>query len=148
MVIGFNVRANSQARDLAKRDNVDIRYYSIIYNLTDDVTEMLSGMLAPESRETLHGNAEILEVFSISKLGKVAGCKVTDGTVKRGASVRLLRDNVVIHEGKLSTLQRFKDEVREVRDGMECGMSFENYQDLKKGDVIECFDVEEIARTL
>lgn len=148
LVIGFNVRANSQARDLAKRDNVDIRYYSIIYNLTDDVTEMLSGMLAPESRETLHGNAEILEVFSISKLGKVAGCKVTDGTVKRGASVRLLRDNVVIHEGKLSTLQRFKDEVREVRDGMECGMSFENYQDLKKGDVIECFDVEEIARTL
>jgi translation initiation factor IF-2 len=148
LVVGFNVRANAQARDLAKRDNVDIRYYSIIYNLTDDVTEMLSGMLAPESRETLLGNAEILEVFSISKLGKVAGCKVTEGTVKRGSSVRLLRDNVVIHEGKLSTLQRFKDEVREVRDGMECGMSFENYQDLKKGDVIECFDVEEIARTL
>ncbi len=148
MVVGFNVRANAQARDLAKRDNIDIRYYSIIYNLTDDVTEMLSGMLAPESRETLHGNAEILEVFSISKLGKVAGCKVTDGTVRRGASVRLLRDNVVIHEGKLSTLQRFKDEVREVRDGMECGMSFENYQDLKKGDIIECFTVEEFARTL
>jgi translation initiation factor IF-2 len=148
MVVGFNVRANAQARDLAKRDGIDIRYYSIIYNLTDDVTEMLSGMLAPESRETLLGNAEILEVFSISKLGKVAGCKVTDGTVKRGASVRLLRDNVVIHEGKLSTLQRFKDEVREVRDSMECGMSFENYQDLKKGDVIECFTVEEIARTL
>jgi len=148
MVVGFNVRANAQARDLAKRDGIDIRYYSIIYNLTDDVTEMLSGMLAPESRETLLGNAEILEVFSITKLGKVAGCKVTEGTVKRGASVRLLRDNVVIHEGKLSTLQRFKDEVREVRDSMECGMSFENYQDLKKGDVIECFTVEEIARTL
>jgi translation initiation factor IF-2 len=148
MVVGFNVRANAQARDLAKRDGIDIRYYSIIYNLTDDVTEMLSGMLAPESRETLLGNAEILEVFSITKLGKVAGCKVTEGTVKRGASVRLLRDNVVIHEGKLSTLQRFKDEVREVRDSMECGMSFENYQDLKKGDVIECFTVEEIIRTL
>ena len=148
MVVGFNVRANAQARDLAKREGTDIRYYSIIYNLTDDVTEMLSGMLAPESRETLHGNAEILEVFSISKFGKVAGCKVTDGLVRRGAQVRLLRDNVVIHEGKLSTLKRFSDEVREVRDGMECGMSFENYQDLKKGDVIECFDVEEIARTL
>ena len=148
LVVGFNVRANAQARDLAKREGTDIRYYSIIYNLTDDVTEMLSGMLAPESRETLLGNAEILEVFSISKFGKVAGCKVTDGIVKRGASVRLLRDDVVIHEGKLSTLKRFQDEVREVRDGMECGMSFENYQDLKKGDVIECFEVEEIARSL
>ena len=148
MVVGFNVRANAQARDLAKRESTDIRYYSIIYNLTDDVTEMLSGMLAPESRETLLGNAEILEVFSISKFGKVAGCKVTEGMVKRGSRVRLLRDDVVIHEGKLSTLKRFQDEVREVRDGMECGMSFENYQDLKKGDVIECFDVEEIARTL
>ena len=148
LVFGFNVRANAQARDLAKREGTDIRYYSIIYNLTDDVTEMLTGMLAPESRETLLGNAEILEVFSISKFGKVAGCKVTDGIVKRGAAVRLLRDDVVIHEGKLSTLKRFQDEVREVREGMECGMSFENYQDLKKGDVIECFEVEEIARTL
>jgi translation initiation factor IF-2 len=148
LVVGFNVRANVQARDAAKRDNIDIRYYSIIYNLTDDVTEMLSGMLAPEERETFLGNAEILEVFSISKVGKVAGCKVVEGMVKRGASVRLLRDDVVIHEGKLGTLKRFQDEVREVRDGMECGMGFENYQDIKQGDIIECFEVEEVARTL
>ncbi len=148
LVFGFNVRANAQARDAAKRDGIDIRYYSIIYNLTDDVTEMLSGMLAPEERETFLGNAEILEVFSISKVGRIAGCKVVEGLVRRGASVRLLRDDVVIHEGKLATLKRFQDEVREVRDGMECGMAFENYQDLKQGDVIECFEVEEIARSL
>lgn len=147
-IVGFNVRANAQARDLAQRENIDIRYYSIIYNLTDDVREMLSGMLAPEQRETFLGNAEVLEIFSIGKMGKVAGCRVTDGMVKRGSSVRLLRDDVVIHEGKLSTLRRFKDDVNEVRDGMECGMSFENYQDLKVGDVIECFDVEEVIRTL
>ncbi|MPY68840.1 MAG: translation initiation factor IF-2 [Alphaproteobacteria bacterium] len=148
LVFGFNVRANVQARDLAKRDNVEIRYYSIIYNLTDDVRDLLSGMLAPEARETFLGNAEILEVFNVTKAGKVAGCKVTEGIVRRGASVRLLRDNVVIHEGKLATLKRFKDEVREVRDGMECGMAFENYQDIKAGDVIECFEVEQVARTL
>jgi translation initiation factor IF-2 len=148
LIVGFNVRANAQARELAKRENADIRYYSIIYNLTDDVRDMMTGMLAPESRETFLGNAEILEVFNVSKVGRVAGCRVTEGMVKRGSSVRLLRDNVVIHEGKLSTLKRFKDDVREVREGMECGMSFENYQDLKQGDVIECFDVEEVARTL
>lgn len=147
-IVGFNVRANAQARDLAQRENIDIRYYSIIYNLTDDVKEMLSGMLAPEQRETFLGNAEALEIFSIGKMGKVAGCRVTNGMVKRGSSVRLLRDDVVIHEGKLSTLRRFKDDVNEVRDSMECGMSFENYQDLKVGDVIECFDVEEVTRTL
>jgi translation initiation factor IF-2 len=148
LVFGFNVRANAQARDLAKRESVEIRYYSIIYNLTDDVRDLLTGMLAPEARETFLGNAEILEVFNISKAGKVAGCKVTEGMVRRGASVRLLRDDVVIHEGKLATLKRFKDEVREVRDGMECGMAFENYQDIKAGDVIECFEVEQVARTL
>ncbi|MEE8444735.1 MAG: translation initiation factor IF-2, partial [Alphaproteobacteria bacterium] len=148
LIIGFNVRANIQARDLAKRENADIRYYSIIYNLTDDMRDMLTGMLAPEERETLLGNAKILEVFNVTKMGKIAGCRVTDGLVRRGSSVRLLRDDVVIHEGKLATLRRFKDDVREVRDGMECGMSFENYQDLKQGDVIECFDVEQIARTL
>jgi translation initiation factor IF-2 len=147
-IVGFNVRANAQARELARRDNVDIRYYSIIYNLTDDVKEMLSGMLAPEQRETFLGNAEVLEVFSIGKMGKVAGCRVSDGLVRRGSSVRLLRDDVVIHEGKLATLRRFKDDVREVRAGMECGMSFENYQDIKVGDVIECFDVEQVTRTL
>ena len=148
MVIGFNVRANPQARDLAKQENVDIRYYSIIYNVIDDLKGMLSGMLKPISRETIIGNAAILEVFNISKVGKVAGCKVSDGMVKRGASVRLLRDDVVIHEGTLSTLKRFKDEVREVREGFECGMAFENYQDIRSGDVIECFEVEEVARTL
>jgi translation initiation factor IF-2 len=148
LVLGFNVRANVQARDFARKENVNIRYYSVIYNLLDDVRDFMSGLLAPENKETFLGNAEILEVFSISKVGKIAGCKVTEGLVKRGAAVRLLRDEVVIHEGSLGTLKRFKDEVREVRDGMECGMSFENYQDIKAGDVIECFDVEEIARSL
>ena len=147
-VVGFNVRANVQARDFARKENVDIRYYSVIYNLLDDVRDMMSGLLAPESKETFLGNAEILEVFNISKVGKIAGCKVTEGLVKRGAAVRLLRDDIVIHVGRLGTLKRFKDEVREVRDGMECGMSFENYQDIKAGDVIECFDIEEIARSL
>ena len=147
-VVGFNVRANVQARDFARKENVDIRYYSVIYNLLDDMRDMMSGLLAPENKETFLGNAEILEVFNISKVGKIAGCKVTEGLVKRGAAVRLLRDDIVIHEGSLGTLKRFKDEVREVRDGMECGMSFENYQDIKAGDVIECFDIEEIARSL
>ena len=147
-IVGFNVRANVQAREMAQRENIDIRYYSIIYNLTDDVKDMLSGMLAPERRETFLGNAEVLEVFNIGKMGKVAGCRVSEGIVKRGSSVRLLRDSIVIHEGKLSTLKRFKDDAGEVRDGMECGMSFENYQDIKGGDVIECFDVEQVTRSL
>jgi translation initiation factor IF-2 len=147
-VVGFNVRANNMARDRAKREGVDIRYYNIIYNLVDDVKAALSGLLTPETREKFLGNAEILEVFNISKVGKVAGCRVTEGTVKRGAKVRLIRDNVVIHEGDLSTLKRFKDEVREVQVGQECGMAFANYQDMQKGDVIECFDVETIQRAL
>ena len=147
-VIGFNVRANNQARDRAKRDGVEIRYYNIIYNVVDDVKAALSGMLAPETREKFLGNAEILEVFTISKVGKVAGCRVTEGVVRRGAKVRLIRDNVVIHEGELSTLKRFKDEVREVQAGQECGMAFANYQDMQKGDVIECFEVETIQRAL
>jgi translation initiation factor IF-2 len=147
-VIGFNVRANNQARDRAKRDGVDIRYYSIIYNVVDDVKAALSGMLAPETREKFLGNAEILEVFTITKVGKVAGCKVTEGLVRRGAKVRLIRDNVVIHEGDLSTLKRFKDEVKEVQVGQECGMAFTNYQDIQKGDVIECFEIETIQRAL
>jgi translation initiation factor IF-2 len=147
-VIGFNVRANNQARERAKRDGVDIRYYNIIYNVVDDVKAVLSGMLAPEVREKFLGNAEILEVFNISKVGKVAGCKVTEGVVRRGAKVRLIRDNVVIHEGELSTLKRFKDEVKEVQSGQECGMAFANYEDMQKGDVIECFDVETIQRAL
>ena len=147
-VIGFNVRANAQARERAKRDGVDIRYYNIIYNVVDDVKAALSGLLAPETREKFLGNAEILEVFAITKVGKVAGCRVTEGVVKRGSKVRLIRDNVVVHEGELSTLKRFKDEVREVQNGQECGMAFANYQDMQKGDVIECFDVETIQRFL
>ncbi len=147
-VIGFNVRANKQARDAAERDKVEIRYYSVIYNLIDDLKGVLSGMLEPELRETFLGNAEILEVFSISKHGKVAGCRVTEGQVRRGAKVRLIRDNVVIHEGELSQLKRFKDDVQEVPNGQECGMSFANYDDLKASDVIECFSVESITRTL
>jgi len=147
-VFGFNVRANNMARDRAKRDGVEIRYYNIIYNLVDDVKAALSGLLTPETREKFLGNAEILEVFNISKVGKVAGCKVTEGSVRRGAKVRLIRDDVVIHEGELSTLKRFKDEVREVQAGQECGMGFIGYQDLQKGDVIECFDVETIQRAL
>jgi translation initiation factor IF-2 len=148
VIIGFNVRANPQARDLARRDNVEIRYYSIIYDVIDDMKAALSGMLAPSVRERFLGNAAIREVFTISKVGKVAGCMVTEGIVKRGAKVRLLRDNVVIHEGSLKTLKRFKDEVREVREGFECGMAFENYHDIQKGDVIECFEMEEVARAL
>jgi translation initiation factor IF-2 len=147
-VFAFNVRANKQARDLAEKEGVEIRYYSIIYELIDDVKASLSGMLEPEKKETFIGYADILEVFNITKVGKVAGCKVTEGVVKRGCGVRLLRDDVVIHEGMLKTLKRFKDEVPEVTNGMECGMAFEKYEDIREGDKIECFEVEMIARTL
>lgn len=147
-IIGFNVRANPQAREMAKRDGVEIRYYSIIYNILDDVKQMLSGLLAPDVREKFLGYASILQVFNISKVGKVAGCKVTEGVVKRGAKVRLLRDSVVIHEGMLKTLKRIKDEVKEVREGYECGMAFENYDNIQEGDQIECFEIEEVARQL
>ena len=147
-IIGFNVRANAHARERAKRDGVEIRYYSIIYNVVDDVKAVLSGMLAPEVREKFLGNAEILEVFSLSKVGKVAGCRVSEGVVRRGAKVRLIRDGVVVHEGELSTLKRFKDDAREVQSGQECGMSFANYDNIAKGDVIECFEVETIQRAL
>ncbi len=148
VVLGFNVRANTQAREVAEREGVEIRYYAVIYDLVDDMKQAMSGLLAPTLRETFLGNAEILEVFTISKVGKVAGCRVTEGKVERGAQVRLIRDNVVVHEGKLSTLKRFKDEVREVVAGQECGMAFEGYQDMRQGDVIECFQVEHVKRTL
>jgi translation initiation factor IF-2 len=148
VIIGFNVRANKQARDESTRNKVDIRYYSVIYDVGDDIRNMVVGLMKPEIRETFLGNAEVLQVFTVSKVGKVAGCRVNEGIVRRGAKVRLLRDNVVIHEGKLSTLKHFKDEVREVRQGSECGMSFENYNDIREGDVIECFDVQEVAPTL
>jgi translation initiation factor IF-2 len=147
-IIGFSVRANKEAAAAAKRNGIEIRYYNIIYDLVDDVKKAMSGLLAPTLRETMLGNAQILEVFNISKVGKVAGCRVTDGIVERGANVRLIRDNVVVHEGKLSTLKRFKDEVKEVQSGQECGMAFENYGDMRVGDVIECYRVETIQRSL
>jgi translation initiation factor IF-2 len=147
-IIAFNVRAHKEAREAAERSGIEIRYYNIIYDLVDDVKKAMSGLLAPTLRETMLGNAQILEIFNISKVGKIAGCRVTDGTVERGANVRLIRDNVVIHEGKLSQLKRFKDDVREVSSGMECGMAFENFQDMRQGDVIECYRVEQIQRSL
>ncbi|WP_375619530.1 MULTISPECIES: translation initiation factor IF-2 [unclassified Bartonella] len=147
-VIGFNVRANKQARDFAKTQGIEIRYYNIIYDLVDDIKSAMSGLLSPEQRETFLGNAEILEVFNITKIGKVAGCRVTEGKIERGAGVRLIRDNIVIHEGKLKTLKRFKDEVNEVQSGQECGIAFENYEDMRAGDIIEIFRIEHINRTL
>jgi translation initiation factor IF-2 len=147
-IIGFNVRAHKEARAAAESAGIEIRYYNIIYNLVDDVKAAMSGLLAPTIRETTLGNAQILEIFKVSKVGNVAGCRVTDGVVERGANVRLIRDNVVVHEGKLSQLKRFKDDAREVVAGQECGMAFEGYQDMRAGDVIECYRVETIQRSL
>ncbi len=147
-IIGFNVRAIPHARDMARQDGVDIRYYSIIYDVVDDIKKALEGMLSPELREKIIGYAEIRNVFNITGVGKVGGCMVTEGFVKRGAKVRLLRDNVVIHDGALAQLKRFKEDVKEVKSGYECGMSFENYNDIQVGDYIECYEVEEIAATL
>ena len=147
-IIAFNVRAHKEAREQAERDGIEIRQYNIIYDLVDDVKKAMSGLLTPERRETMLGNAQILEIFNISKVGKIAGCRVTDGKVERGANVRLIRDNVVIHEGKLSQLKRFKDDAREVLAGQECGMAFEGYQDMRQGDVIECYRVETVQRSL
>ena len=147
-IIGFNVRAHKEAREAAVRAGIEIRYYNIIYDLVDDVKKAMSGLLPPTLRETMLGNAQILEIFNVSKVGKIAGCRVTDGTVEKGASVRLIRDNVVVHEGKLSQLKRFKDDAKEVSVGQECGMAFENFQDMRQGDVIECYRVETIQRSL
>ncbi len=147
-IIGFNVRAHKEARETAERTGTEIRYYNVIYDLVDDVKKAMSGLLAPTLRETTLGTAEILEIFTVSKVGKVAGCRVTNGTVERGAQVRLIRDNVVIHEGKLSQLKRFKDDAREVSAGQECGMAFENFQDMRQGDIIECYRVEMVQRSL
>jgi translation initiation factor IF-2 len=147
-IIGFNVRAHKEAREAAEHAGIEIRYYNIIYDLVDDVKKAMSGLLAPKVRETTLGNATILEIFKVSKVGNVAGCRVTNGVVERGANVRLIRDSVVVHEGKLSQLKRFKDDAREVVAGQECGMAFENYQDMKVGDVIECYRVETVQRTL
>lgn len=148
LVIGFNVRANPQAKDLARREGIEIRYYSIIYDVLNDVKSVMSGLLSPTLNEKFLGNAEIRTVFNITKVGKVAGCYITEGLVKRGAKVRLLRDNVVIHEGELKTLKRFKEEVKEVKESFECGMAFENYNDIRVGDFIECFEIESISRQL
>ncbi|WP_298850999.1 translation initiation factor IF-2 [uncultured Ruegeria sp.] len=147
-ILGFNVRANASARNTANQKGVEIRYYSVIYDLVDDVKAAASGLLSAEIREKFIGYAEIREVFKVTGVGKVAGCLVTEGVARRSAGVRLLRDNVVIHEGTLKTLKRFKDEVAEVQSGQECGMAFENYDDIRAGDVIEIFEREEVTRTL
>ncbi|WGM46346.1 Translation initiation factor IF-2 [Brevundimonas sp. NIBR10] len=148
-ILGFNVRASKQARDMAEREGVEIRYYSIIYDLLDDMKGVLSGMLAPLQRETFLGNAAVLQVFDISKTGKIAGCRVSEGVVRKGAKVRIIRDDIVVLElGTLATLKRFKDEVNEVPSGQECGMHFQGFHDIKVGDYVECFTVEEIQRTL
>jgi translation initiation factor IF-2 len=148
-IIGFNVRASAQARALAEREGVEIRYYAIIYDLLDDIKGVMSGMLAPLQRETFLGNAEVLQVFDISKVGKIAGCRVTEGRVQRGARVRIVREGIVVLElGTLQTLKRFKDEVPEVVAGQECGMHFQGFQDIRERDLIECFTVEEVKRTL
>ena len=147
-IIGFNVRAIPQAREIAKRDGVDIKYYSIIYELIDDIKNLLSGSLKPDLKENITGNVEIREIFSISKIGKIAGCFVKEGNILRNSKIRLLRDNVVIHTGTINSLKRFKEEVKEVKHGYECGVMIENYSDIKINDIIETFEVTEIARKL
>jgi translation initiation factor IF-2 len=142
LIVAFNVRATAQARDLAQRDGVEIHYYSIIYDVSDDIEKLVKGKIAPKARERFLGYAEVRKIFTISKVGKVAGCMVTEGAVKRGAGVRVLRDNIVIHTGELSQLKRFKEDVREVARGYECGLSFANFHDLQEGDVVECFETE------
>jgi translation initiation factor IF-2 len=147
-IMGFNVRANASARNTANQKGVEIRYYSVIYDLVDDVKAAASGLLSAEVRENFIGYAQIRQVFKVSNVGNVAGCLVTEGIARRSAGVRLLRDNVVIHEGTLKTLKRFKDEVTEVQSGQECGMAFDNYEDIRPGDVIEIFEREEVERSL
>ena len=148
VILGFNVRANAQARELSLRDGVDIRYYSIIYEVLEDLRAWLTGKLAPTIKQTMLGTAQILEVFNVSKVGKIAGCRVLEGVMRSGARVRLLRDSIVVHEGKLSALKRFKDDASEVKAGLECGVALDRYQDMQVNDVIEAFEVQEIARTL
>jgi translation initiation factor IF-2 len=148
VIMGFNARPNKQAREAAEREGVDIRYYNVIYELTDELRDMMSGELAPESREINLGTAEVRQVFAVSKVGKVAGCLVIDGNVKRGAHYRQLRDGIVLHEGVIATLKHFKDDVADVRQGSECGMSFQNHQDIQEKDQIEVYEVQEIARSL
>ncbi|MEX2650298.1 MAG: translation initiation factor IF-2 [Alphaproteobacteria bacterium] len=148
IILGFNVRPNAQARDMAEREGVDIRTYSIIYELIDDLRTMLGGMLAPRHEETVLGTAQVLQVFTVSKVGRIAGCRVTSGAIRRNARVRLVRDNVVVFDGAIRTLKHHKDDVREVKDGMECGLALENFQDIHEADAIEAYEVEEVVRTL
>jgi len=148
VIIGFNVRADQGAKKLAESNGVDLRYYNIIYDAVDEVKAAMSGMLAPEKREEVIGQAEIREVYSISRIGNVAGCMVTEGVVRRDAQVRLLRDNVVLWTGQLDSLRRFKDDVREVRAGFDCGLTLRGNNDIKVGDQLEIFEIKEIARTL
>jgi translation initiation factor IF-2 len=148
VVIGFNVRADAQARKLAEGSGVQIRYYQIIYDAVDEVKAALSGMLTPEQKENTLGMVEVREVYRISKVGTVAGCYVLEGVVRRGAKIRLLRDNVVIHDGELDSLKRFKDDVREVKSGFECGLSVKNFNDIQKNDQLEVYEIVEVSRTL
>jgi translation initiation factor IF-2 len=148
VIIGFNVRADVSARKLAESNGVQIRYYNIIYDAVDDVKAALSGLLAPEQREQVLGLVEIRQIIRVPKIGAVAGCMVIDGLVKRTASARLLRDNVVVWTGELASLRRFKDDVKEVKAGFECGLSLKGYDDIKEGDQLEVFEVTEVARTL
>ena len=147
VVIGFNTRADAAARKLAENSGVDIRYYNIIYDAVDDVKAAVNGMLAPERKESVIGSVEVRNVFRISKVGTVAGCMVTDGLVRRSSSVRLVRGGVVMHTGELDSLKRFKDDVREVKAGFECGLSLKNFNDVQVGDQLEVFEVVEVART-
>ena len=146
--VGFNVRADAPARALARRDGVDIKYYSIIYELLEDIGNLMSGLLAPTIVESTLGYARVKQVFTISKIGKIAGCEITEGIAKTGAKVRLLRDNLVLHTGQMSTLRRHKDDVREVKEGLECGIGLEKYHDIKEGDVLELFEAKEVARSI
>jgi translation initiation factor IF-2 len=148
VLIGFNVRADASARKLAESSGVDIRYYNIIYEAVDEVKAALSGMLAPEKRESVIGRVEVRQVFHVSKVGTIAGCYVTDGVIKRNAGVRILRNNVVIHQGELDSLKRFKDDVKEVKANFECGLSIKNFNDIQEGDLLEVFEVVEFARSL
>jgi translation initiation factor IF-2 len=148
VVIGFNVRADQSSRKLAESNGIDLRYYTIIYDAVDDVKNAMQGMLAPEKREQVLGLVEIRQVFKVSRLGNIAGCMVLEGIVRRGAQVRLLRDNVVIWAGELDTLKRFKDDAKEVKEGFECGLTLKNYDDIQEGDQLEVFEIQEIARTL
>jgi translation initiation factor IF-2 len=148
IVVGFNVRPNANARELAEKEGVDIRLYRVIYDAIDDVKAALSGMLKPEERESILGEAEVRQTFRVPRLGVIAGCYLTRGTVRRNSKVRLIRDGVVVYEGRVGSLRRFKDDVAEVREGFECGIGLENFQDVKEGDVIEAFEVEEVARQI